>query len=71
MMFTEEIGLLVTLARWPAGIRRSSLRSQARLVNKATLGVENDIQVTNAAAGTVRPIVDAAASSLKPVSRLR
>ena len=53
-MFTEEVGVLAAAARNPkAGIRRSELVRDGRLINKAVLKVDNDLLVTNAAVDTL------------------
>ena len=50
MMFTEEPGILIALARNPkVAVKRSDLVRDARLINKTILGMDNDMRVTNAA----------------------
>jgi hypothetical protein len=54
MIWTEEAGVLLTLARSPkVSIKRSALVREARLVNKVILGMDADVSVTNAAVDTL------------------
>ena len=50
MIFTEEVGLLIALARNPkVGMFRQELVREARLISKVILGMDNDMSLTNAA----------------------
>lgn len=49
-LFTEEPGVLISAARDPRKtIPRSELVRDGRLINKAVLKLDNDLQVTNVA----------------------
>jgi hypothetical protein len=54
MMFTEEVGLLIALARNPKkALKRQELVREARLINKVILGMDNSMLVTNQAVDTI------------------
>jgi hypothetical protein len=54
MMFTEEVGLLIALARdTKVRLRRQELVREARIINKVILGMDTDASITNASVDSV------------------